>query len=62
MATRRYKRDLRELEVRRRRGMQMLARGAMQAEVARACEVSRQTVSTGRGCWPRIGTHGVAGH
>lgn len=50
MATRRYKRDLQELEVRRRRGMQMLARGAMQAEVARACEVSRQTVST----WARM--------
>ncbi|HLX27223.1 MAG TPA: winged helix-turn-helix domain-containing protein [Casimicrobiaceae bacterium] len=45
MATKRYKRDFKELEARRRRGMQMLARGVMQADVARACEVSRQTVS-----------------
>lgn len=45
MATRRYKRDFKELEKRRRRGMRMLARGVVQAEVARACEVSRQTVS-----------------
>ncbi len=45
MATRRYKRDLKELERRRRRGMRMLARGVVQAEVARTCEVSRQTVS-----------------
>src|SRR5690242_2961711 len=45
MATKRYKRDLKTLEARRRRGMKMLARGVVQAEVARACEVSRQTVS-----------------
>ena len=45
MATKRYKRDFKELEKRRRRGMGMLARGEVQAEVARACEVSRQTVS-----------------
>src|SRR5437867_9894776 len=45
MATRRYKRDLKELEARRRRGMRMLARGVVQAEVARSCEVTRQTVS-----------------
>jgi transposase len=45
MATKRYKRDFKELEGRRRRGMRMLARGVVQAEVARACEVSRQTVS-----------------
>ena len=46
MPTKRYKRDLKEMEARRRRGMRMLARGAIQADVARACEVSRQTVST----------------
>jgi len=45
MATRRYKRDFKELEARRRRGMRMLARGVTQAEVARACAVSRQTAS-----------------
>lgn len=45
MATKRYKRDFKELELRRRRGMRMLARGVAQAEVARACEVSRQTAS-----------------
>lgn len=50
MATKRYKRDLRELEARRRRGMRMLARGASQAEVARACEVTRQTAMT----WARM--------
>jgi transposase len=46
MATKRTKRDFKELETRRRRGMRMLARGAAQAEVARACEVSRQTASS----------------
>jgi transposase len=46
MATKRYKRDLKELETRRRRGMRMLARGMSQAEVARACGVSRQTAMT----------------
>jgi transposase len=45
MATKRYKRDFKKLEGRRRRGMRMLARGVVQAEVARTCEVSRQTVS-----------------
>jgi len=50
MATKRYKRDLKGLEVRRRRGMRMLARGIVQADVARTCEVSRQTVST----WARM--------
>lgn len=45
MATKRYKRDFKKLEGRRRRGMRMLARGVVQAEVARSCEVSRQTVS-----------------
>ena len=39
MATRQYKRDLKKLELRRRKGMRMLARGVMQAEVARVCEV-----------------------
>lgn len=50
MATKRYKRDLKELESRRRRGMRMLARGIPQAEVARSCEVSRQTAMT----WARM--------
>ena len=45
MATKRYKRDFKKLEGRRRRGMRMLARGVVQAEVAHSCEVSRQTVS-----------------
>ena len=45
MATKRYKRDFKKLESRRRRGMRMLARGIVQAEVAQTCEVSRQTVS-----------------
>jgi len=50
MATRRYKRDLRQLELRRRKGMRMLARGKSQAEVARECEVTRQTAMT----WARM--------
>ncbi len=50
MATKRYKRDLKWLENRRRRGMRMLARGVSQAEVARRCEVSRQTAMT----WARM--------
>jgi len=45
MATRRYKRDFKELELRRRKGMRMLSRGVAQAEVARELEVSRQTTS-----------------
>lgn len=50
MATRRYNRDLKALELRRRKGMRMLKRGDPQAEVARACEVTRQTAST----WARM--------
>lgn len=46
MATKRYKRDLREMELRRRKGMRMLARGVLQAEVARELAVSRQTTSS----------------
>lgn len=46
MATKRYKRDLREMELRRRKGMRMLARGVLQAEVARELAVSRQTISS----------------
>jgi transposase len=46
MATKRYKRDFKELEARRRKGMRMLARGITQAEVARGLGVSRETVST----------------
>jgi transposase len=41
----RYKRDFKELEARRRRGMRMLEQGASQAAVARELGVSRQTVS-----------------
>ena len=46
MATKRYQRDLKGLELRRRKGMRMLARGEVQAEVARTLQVSRQTVSS----------------
>lgn len=46
MATKRYRRDLKELERRRRKGMRLLARGVAQADVARALEVSRQTTSS----------------
>jgi transposase len=52
MATVKYKRDLKALEQRRRKGMRMLARGVTQAEVARALDVSRQTVSN----WARAAT------
>lgn len=45
MATKRYQRDFKELELRRRKGMRLLARGVPQAEVARTLEVSRQTTS-----------------
>lgn len=50
MAPRQYKRDLRELELRRRKGMRMLKRGVSQAEVARVCGVTRQTAMT----WGRM--------
>jgi len=50
MAIRQYKRDLKALELRRRKGMRMLKHGVSQAEVARACEVTRQTAST----WARM--------
>lgn len=46
MATRRYKRDFKELEARRRKGMRLLAQGVAQVEVARRLEVSRQTASS----------------
>jgi transposase len=46
MATKRYKRDLKAMEARRRRGMRMLKREVAQAEIARQLDVSRQTVST----------------
>lgn len=46
MATKRYRRDLKQLERRWRKGMRMLARGVAQADVARALEVSRQTASS----------------
>ena len=50
MATRQYKRDSRALELRRRKGMRMLKSGDSQADVARACNVTRQTAST----WARL--------
>jgi len=50
MATKGYKRDFKQLEARRRRGMRMLVRGISQAEVARACEVTRQTAMS----WARM--------
>jgi transposase len=50
MATKRYKRDFKELEKRRQRGMRLLARGISQAEVARTCGVSRQTTMS----WARM--------
>jgi len=46
MVTKRYKRDLKELELRRRKGMRMLMRGVSQAEAARTLGVSRQTTSS----------------
>ena len=46
MAMKRYQRDLREMELRRRKGMRMLARGVALSEVARTLEVSRQTASS----------------
>jgi transposase len=45
-----YKRDLKALEQRRLKGARLLAEGMPQAEVARRCAVSRQTVST----WERL--------
>lgn len=45
-----YKRDLQALEQRRLKGARLLAKGVAQAEVARRCEVSRQTVSA----WARM--------
>jgi transposase len=50
MGTKRYKRDFKELENRRHRGMRMLVRGVSQAEVARSCGVSRQTAMS----WARM--------
>jgi len=46
MVTKRYKRDFKELETRRRKGMRLLAQGVAQAEVARRLDVSRQTASS----------------
>ena len=57
MATKRYKRDFKELEKRRQRGMRLLARGIAQAQVARTCAVSRQTAMS----WARmLETHSQA--
>jgi hypothetical protein len=50
MATKRYKRNFKELETRRRHGMRLLARGVSQSDVARTCGVSRQTAMT----WARL--------
>lgn len=43
MVTKRYQRDFKELERRRRKGMRWLSGGVTQAEVARRLQVSRQT-------------------
>jgi hypothetical protein len=40
MATKRYRRDLKELERRRRKGMWMLACSVAQAEVARTLKIT----------------------
>ena len=45
MDLKRYKRDLKKMETRRRRGMRMLERGLAQADIARELGVSRQTLS-----------------
>jgi transposase len=45
MATKRYKRDFKALEQRRKKAAQLLAKGIKQAEVARKLGVSRQSVS-----------------
>jgi transposase-like protein len=45
MATERYRRDLKGMEARRRRGMRMLQRGVAQADIARTLGVGRQAVS-----------------
>jgi hypothetical protein len=45
MATKRYRRDLEEPELRRRKGMRMRTRGVAQAEVAHVLDVSRKTTS-----------------
>jgi transposase len=45
MATKRYKRDFKALEQRRRKAAHLLARGMKQADVARKLCVSRQSVS-----------------
>lgn len=45
MATKRYKRDFKALERRRKKAAQLLAKGMKQADVARALGVSRQSVS-----------------
>lgn len=46
MATKRYKRDFKALEQRRKKAAQLLAKGMNQAEVARELGVSQQSVST----------------
>lgn len=50
------RRDFDALERRRRRAGQMFARGATQAQVAQALEVSRQSVSRWHEDWSRDGT------
>jgi len=47
-----YRRDFAAMEARRRKGMNLLAKGLVQAEVARAVGVSRMTVMR----WERLRT------
>ena len=60
MATKRYQRDFKELERRRRKGMRMLARGVAQAEVARRWKSVGRPHQAGPRSWPRTRKHGDA--
>jgi transposase len=54
-------RDFEAMERRRRRAAVMFERGAIQADVARELEVSRQSVSRWYGEWQRGGTRALRG-
>ena len=49
------RRDFQKLEQRRRKGMQMFAKGFSQAEVARHCDVSETTSFRWKKAWLRKG-------
>lgn len=51
-STAKYRRDFAAMEARRRQGMSLLAKGIVQAEVARVVGVSRMTVMR----WERLRT------